>query len=94
MELNRNQVEQWRRLPTLYDPLTVGRSVDDSRQVLSPPKAAKIDDLSHAIQAFGNLEQRHRQRTGDQLPKDMRLAILFSMCPTDLERELTAQQHL
>ena len=24
----------------------------------------------------------------------MRLAILLSMCPTDLERELTAQQHL
>ena len=32
------------------------------------------------------LEQRHRERTGDQLPKDMRLAILHS--------ELTAQQHL
>ena len=30
----------------------------------------------------------------NQLPKDMRHAILFSMCPTDLERELTAQQHL
>ena len=68
--------------------------MDDSRQILSPPKAAKIDDLSHAIQAWGNLEQRHRERTGDQLPKDMRLAILLSMCPTDLERELTAQQHL
>ena len=24
----------------------------------------------------------------------MRLAILLSMCPTDLEKELTAQQHL
>ena len=61
---------------------------------MSPPKAAKIDDLSHTIQAWENLEQRHRERTGDQLPKDMRLAILLSMCPTDLERELTAQQHL
>ena len=61
---------------------------------MSPPKAAKIDDLSHTIQAWENLEQRHRERTGDQLPKDMRLAILLSMCPADLERELTAQQHL
>ena len=40
------------------------------------------------------LEQGHRERTGDQLPKDMRLAILLSVCPTDLEKELTAQQHL
>ena len=27
-------------------------------------------------------------------PEDMQLAILLSMCPTDLEKELTAQQHL
>ena len=41
-----------------------------------------------------NLEQRHQERTGDQLPKDMRLAVLLSMCPKDLEKELTVQQHL
>ena len=87
-------LEQWRRLAALYDPLAAGRSLDDSRQILSPTKAIKIDDLSHTIQAWENLEQRHRERTGDQLPKDMRLAILLSMCPTDLEKELTAQQHL
>ena len=46
------------------------------------------------IQASEILEQRHRERIGDQLPKDMRLVILLSMCPTDLEKELTAQQHL
>ena len=87
-------LEQWRRLAALYDPLAAGRSLDDSRQILSPPKVVKIDDLSHTIQAWENLEQRHRERTGDQLPEDMRLAILLSMCPTDLEKELTSQQHL
>ena len=79
-------LEQWRRLAALYDPLAAGRSLDDSRQILSPPKVVKIDDLSHTIQTWENLEQRHRERTGDQLPKDMRLAILLSMCPTDLEK--------
>ena len=87
-------LEQWRRLAALYDPLAAGRSLDDSRQILFPPKAAKRDELSHAIQAKENLEQRHRERTGDQLLDDMRLAILLSMCPADLEKELTAQQHL
>ena len=53
-----------------------------------------MEDLSHAIQAWENIEQRHRERTGDQLPKDMRLAILLSTCPTDPEKELAAQQHL
>ena len=87
-------MEQWRRLAALYDHLASGSSLDDSRQILSPPRAAKIDDLSHTIQAWENLERRHRERTGDQLRKDMRLIILLSMCPTDLEKELTAQQHL
>ena len=87
-------LEHWRRLAALYDPLAAGRSLDDSRQILSEPKVAKIDDLSHTMQAWENLEQRHRERTGDQLPKDMRLAVLLSMCPTELEKELTAQQHL
>ena len=34
-------LEQWRRLAALYDPLAAGRSLDDSRQILSPPNAAK-----------------------------------------------------
>ena len=87
-------LEQWRRLAALYDPLEAGRSLDDSRQILSPPEAVKIDDLSHTFQAWEILEQRYRERTGDQFPKDMRLAILLSMCPTDLEKEFTAQQIL
>ena len=69
-------------------------SLDDSRQILSSPKAIKMEDLWHAIQAWENLEQRHRERTGDQLLKDMRLAILLFMCDTDFEKELPAQQHL
>ena len=31
-------------------PLATGRSLDDSRQILSPPKAINIDDLAHTIQ--------------------------------------------
>ena len=45
-------LEQWRRLAALYDPLPVGRSLADSRQILSPPKAAQIDELSHTIQVW------------------------------------------
>ena len=48
-------LEQWRRLGALYDPLAAGRSLDDSREILSPSKVAKIDDLSHTIQAWENL---------------------------------------
>ena len=56
-------LKQWRRLAALYDRLAAGRSLDDSRQILFPPKAIKIDDRSHTIQAWEILEQRHRERT-------------------------------
>ena len=58
----------------------------DSRQILSPPKAAGMEDLAHTIQAREIWEQPHRERTGDQLPEDMRLAVLLSTRPTDLEK--------
>ena len=85
-------LEQWRRLAAQYDSLAVGRSLDDSRQVLSHPKAPKIHELSHTIQAWENWN--NDTETGDQLLNDLRLAILLSTCSTDLEEELTAQQHL
>ena len=66
-------LEQWRRLAARYDPVAPGRSLDENKHILSPPKAAKIDDFSHTIRAWGILEHRHRQRTRDQLPRDMRL---------------------
>ena len=72
-------LEQWRRLAALFDPSAAGRSLDDSRQILSPPKAAQIDDLSHTIRHWENLEQRHRERSGDQFLKTCDWP-LFSPC--------------
>ena len=71
-------LEQWRRPAALHHPLAAGRGWDDSRQPL----------IHHP--SLG----RHREGIGDQRPRDMRLAILLSLCPTDLEKELTAQEHL
>ena len=57
-------LEQWPRLAALYDPLAAGRSLDDSRQILSPPKAAQIDDLSHtpSLGKFGITSPRAHWR--------------------------------
>ena len=63
-------LEQWQRPAALCDPLAAGQSEDDSRKILSPPKVTQMDDLSHVAQAPENLEQRHWERTGDQLPKN------------------------
>ena len=71
-------MEQWRRLAAMHDPLAAGRIFDDSRKILSPTNVTKLEDLSHALQAWENLEQRHQERTGDKLPKDMRPAMLLA----------------
>ena len=57
-------LKQWRRLAAMYDQLAAGRSFDDSRQIFSPTKVTKLRDLSRALQAWENLEQRHQERTG------------------------------
>ena len=66
-----------------------GKAVPKAGERLKPSAAVVVADaldLSHVIQTWKNLERRHRDRTGDQLPNDMRFAILLSMCPTDLEK--------
>ena len=73
-----------------------GKAVPKAEEGLKPSAVVVVADaldLSHVIQTWKHLERRHRERTGDQLPKDMRFAIFLSMCPTDLEKQLTAQQH-
>ena len=50
--------------------------------------------VCRVVNAAGVSFCKRAELARDQLPKDMRLAILLSMCPTDLEQELTAQQHL
>ena len=94
MEQNENQV--WNDGEDWLLCMTPWQLEESGRQPAAPvsTESCQIDDLSHLVQAWENPEQRHRERTGDQLPKDMRLAILLSMCPTDLEKELTSQQHL
>ena len=81
------------RKPCLFWPFGSRTKFWDGRQFLSPTSVTKMDDRSHALEAWENLEQRHGGLTGEKLPKDMRLACLLSMCPTDLQKELTAQHH-
>ena len=72
-------LEQWRRLAALYDPLAAGRSLDDSRQILFPPKVAKIDDLSHTIQAWENLDFDTENAQETNYPKTCNW-LFFSPC--------------
>ena len=64
--------------------------MDDGRHILSPPTFTQIEDLSHALQAWENLEQDSRNALKASYTETCDLLFLC-MCPTDLEGELTAQ---
>ena len=89
-------LEQWRRLAALCDPLAAGRSLDDNRQILYPPR--KLLKWMTSRKQFKPTKTSNKD-TGSALetsyPKTCDL--LFSS-PSVLqilrERELTAQQHL
>ena len=54
-------LEQWRKLAALYDPLAAGRSLDDSHQVLSPPKVDKMEDLLARHPSLGKPRTKTRR---------------------------------
>ena len=58
----------------------IGRHVRPTRRrtQFRRQQAKPFPDKSFALQAWGNLEQRHQERTGDKLPKDMRPAMLLA----------------
>ena len=87
-------LEQRRRLAAFYDPFAAGRSLDDSMQIFSPPKAAQIDDFSRNIQAWENLNNATENALETSCLKTCDWLFLLSMCPIGLEKELTARQHL
>ena len=97
MELDREPgLEQWRRLAALYDPLAAGEeSGRQQANLVSAESLPKIDDLSHTIPSLGKiLNNATVNALETRCLKTCRLAFLLSMCPTDLEKELAAQQHL
>ena len=87
-------IEMWRILVSRYDPMASSRSLAESRSLLNPARAARLEQLSAVIQGWENLERRRIDRTGESIPADMRLSLLLAMCPLELEKELVAQQHL
>ena len=93
MELKGNQVWNGEDEVRCDDHLAK-RSFGTAGRFLSPTSVAKMDDRSRALQAWENLEQRHRGRKETSYPRTCDLLVSSPCVFTDLEKKLTAQQHL
>ena len=78
-------LEQWRRLAALYDPFAAGRSLGDSRQILSPPKAS-------AESCQNRRPLTHHPSLGTSCLKTCDW-LFCSPCAPQTLKKLTAQQH-
>ena len=87
-----NGVEAWRRLTRRYDPSTGAKKSSLLRHILTPGKC-KLEELSEKIEGWMELVNRYESRRDGSghrqvLADDIKMSILESMCPSEIERHL------
>ena len=87
-----NGLEAWRKINRRFDPATGGSRKSLLRHVLAPPKL-KLEELSAGIESWMDLIRRYEdckdsRGEGQELPEDVKISILESMCPVEIERHL------
>lgn len=86
-------LEQWRRLSWEYDPIGLGTELIELQELTSPERLrAKTEaGISAAIEQWEEMERRHRDRQGVQLPDKVRISVLFKLIPAKLAEEILKQ---
>ena len=90
-------LEAWRRLCKRFDPSTGGRRRALLKGVLSPNRCGKIEELSAAVENWEEQVRQYENRrkadgTRPTLDEDIKISILESICPTEVERHLQLNQ--
>ena len=90
-------LEAWRRLCKRFDPSTGGRRRALLRSVLSPNRCNKVEELSAAVENWEDqVRQYENRRKADgsrpTLDEDIKISILESICPVEVERHLQLNQ--
>ncbi|CAE7256390.1 CACNA1B [Symbiodinium sp. CCMP2592] len=86
-----NGLEGWRKLARRYDPATGGRKKSLLKHILTPERQ-KLSELSAYLEQWMELVRRYEERRGAggraELPNDIKISILESICPVELEKHL------
>ena len=89
--LKGNGLEGWRKLAKRYDPATGARKKSLLKHILTPERQ-KLSDLSAYLEQWMELVRRYEDRRGsggrNELPDDIKISILESICPVELEKQL------
>ena len=83
-------LEQWRLLSREYDPKGLGSEFVEMQELMAPEKlrAQSVAGISAAIEAWEDMERRHKKRNGLELPEKLRTTVLFKLIPQKLSEEI------
>ena len=81
----RNGLLAWKRLCTTLNPRTLAAGVELMSQVLNPQKINDARKADSAIEMWDDKLTRLKTEYGEELSYKVRLAILYSMLPKDLQ---------
>ena len=89
--LKGNGLEGWRKLARRYDSATGGRKTSLLRYILAPERQ-KLSELSAYLEQWMELVRRYEDRRGtggrSELPNDIKISLIESICPVELEKHL------
>ena len=90
-------MEAWRRLCKRFDPSTGGRRRALLKGVLTPQKCNRVEELSAAVENWEDQVRQYENRrkpdgSRPTLDEDIKISILESICPTEVERHLQLNQ--
>ena len=90
-------LEAWRRLCKRFDPSTGGRRRALLRLVLNPNRCNRVEELSAAVESWEDQVRQYENRrkpdgSRPTLDEDIKISILESICPVEVERHLQLNQ--
>ena len=86
-------LETWRLLSAEFDPKGLGSDLMELQELTTPEKlrARNVAGISAAIQAWEELERRHREREGLVLPEKLRISVLLKLVPSEVAKDIISQ---
>ena len=83
----KNPLLAWRRLQERYDPTTGGRKRNLLRTIISPGRCS-LQELQVVIERWESYVSRYEKKMKDKLDDEIKLAVLESLVPEELEKHL------
>ena len=78
----------WRKLSNFYEPRGGESDVDRLNNLLSWPRAKRMEQISATVEGWDSALCEYVERTGEEFPERFKVNLLLRMLPTEAEAEI------